>query len=847
MSEVDGLAYALFTYAIDLVDNRVARKLSPIYPNFSLLFEGAFRRRVLRNWPVAFGLGTSLLHKPILREKHIRQPSYNALGGRGRASETLAVRRGRAAFEAQDKKARRPQERGNGCECQAEGRMKRKIVVVGGGGRRRSRLEAGATTWCGPALGKFAMVAAIASGLLASGARAQKPPLLAEKDVAALANELSGETAKRNLEVIATYHRQRGSKGFHTAAELVAARLREYGLSDVEILEFPADGKIFYGTQRSRPAWDAEVGELGELFPNEECKRAQKKYAEEHAGQSSGYACGLAGVEERSIASYEAEPVVLAEDSESANALGDLVDVGEGTKESDYAGKNVKDKIVLVGASPGTAQELAIGKFGARGIISYAQNQKNAWWGEDENLIRWGHLETFSEHKTFAFMVSLKTARGFRERLARGEGITLHAVVKAGQHPGTYEVVTATILGADPKLKEEEIAFSCHLDHQRPGANDNASGCVTILEVARTLNKLIGEGKLARPARTLRFIWPPEIEGTLALLNGKPEFAKRIKAAIHMDMVGGGPATKAVFHVTRGPMSLPSFVHDVAWAFAEWVNEESYRYAAGLRADYPMVAPEGGKEPLMAQYSAYTMGSDHDVYQDSSFGIPAIYMNDWPDRYIHTNFDTAANIDPTKLKRAGFIGAASGYFLATLTNKDYRDVLSVMMQGLSERVMVFERRLREVPDENRETVHRVFAQYDGKLSQSINEFAGRPNGAHVVPNDAQNGSPVKASGDGALVFSRKTEPKGPLTVFGYDYFEDHAKAAGVAEPKLLSYEGLWGGGEEYAYEVLNFADGKRNAQEIRDAVSAEYGPVPLEMVVEWLRALEKVGVVREVK
>jgi aminopeptidase YwaD len=80
---------------------------------------------------------------------------------------------------------------------------------------------------------------------------------------------------------------------------------------------------------------------------------------------------------------------------------------------------------------------------------------------------------------------------------------------------------------------------------------------------------------LARPARTIRFIWPPEIEGTLALLNGKPELAKRIKAVIHMDMVGGGPETKAVFHVTRGPMSLPSFVHDVAWAFAEFVNEES--------------------------------------------------------------------------------------------------------------------------------------------------------------------------------------------------------------------------------------------------------------------------------
>src|SRR6202011_1867014 len=143
--------------------------------------------------------------------------------------------------------------------------------------------------------------------------------------------------------------------------------------------------------------------------------------------------------------------------------------------------------------------------------------------GEDENLIRWGHFETFSPNQTFGFMVSLKTARALRERLAKSEEIRLHATVKAGQHPGNYEVVTATIPGADPKLKDEEIAFSCHLDHQRPGANDNASGCVTILEVARTLQKLIQDGKLARPPRTIRFIWPPEVEGTMALLNGKPD------------------------------------------------------------------------------------------------------------------------------------------------------------------------------------------------------------------------------------------------------------------------------------------------------------------------------------
>src|SRR6266403_4360857 len=116
---------------------------------------------------------------------------------------------------------------------------------------------------------RLLVVAIIAgSGLAVSAARGQKPPLLPEKDVAVLANELSGETAKRNLEGIARFHRQRGSTGFHSSAELVAERLRAYGLSDVAILQFPADGKIFYGTQRSRPAWDAEFAELWQVAPD---------------------------------------------------------------------------------------------------------------------------------------------------------------------------------------------------------------------------------------------------------------------------------------------------------------------------------------------------------------------------------------------------------------------------------------------------------------------------------------------------------------------------------------------------------------------------------------------------
>jgi hypothetical protein len=688
--------------------------------------------------------------------------------------------------------------------------------------------------------------------------RAQKPPLLPEKEVAALANELSGETAKRNLEAIARFHRQRGSKGFHAAAELVAALLRTYGLSDVAILQFPADGKIFYGTQRSRPAWDAEFAELWE---------------------SSGSA-------QIKLASYEADQVVLAEDSESAEVTAELVDAGGGTKESDYAGKEVRGKLVLVSAQPGAVQDLAVGKFGAAGIISYAQNQPTAWSRENQDAIRWGHLETFSPNKSFAFMVSLKTAQGFQQSLARGEKIVLRAVVKAGQHPANYEVVSATIPGAAPKLKEEEIAFSCHLDHQRPGANDNASGCSAILEIARTLQKLVNEKQLAPPARTIRFIFPPEIEGTMALLTGTEfiaelgpvsgegrvmpgaekvhtptsmplEFPKRIKAVIHMDMVGGGPETKAVFHVTRGPMSLPSFVHDVAWAFADWLNDQSYQFAASGKAAYPMISPEGGKEPFRAEYSAFTMGSDHDVYQDSSFGIPAIYMNDWPDRFIHTNFDSAANIDPSKLKRAAFIGAASGYFLATMNDGNLPSVFRLLqLHTLRVADGISQKRAQLADQCDGGELERFEEQNVRPLVESVVRFGLDSKGnrwpmlGKIGANIANNTEGVclrtlPAVG-GSRIFRRKLAPKGPLTVFGYDYFAEHAKSAGITTPKLLSYEGLWGSGEEYAYEVLNFADGNRNAQQIRDSVSAEFGPVPIELVMEYLQALENIGLVEKV-
>ena len=81
-----------------------------------------------------------------------------------------------------------------------------------------------------------------------------------------------------------------------------------------------------------------------------------------------------------------------------------------------------------------------------------------------------------------------------------------------------------------------------------------------------------------------------------------------------------------------------------------------------------------------------------------------------------------------------------------------------------------------------------------------------------------------------------------MTGFGYDYFQDHIDQKGITAPALLKRTGLWGA--DYAYEALNLVDGRRAVREVRDALAAIYGPVPLAEVGEYLEDLEKIGVLR---
>lgn len=642
--------------------------------------------------------------------------------------------------------------------------------------------------------------AALLSGLLvaASSVGAEAPPLLKTVDAEAITAQVSGGTAKRTVEAISLNHRMRGSEGYRRAAELIRGKLEEYGLAEVNIIALPADGKTFYGTQRSRPAWNAEFAELWELRQD-----------------------GGRWVDAERVASWKDQPITLAQDSVSGAANAPLIDVGAGTAERDYAGKDVRGKLVLTSSQPEEIAKLAVTRYGAAGIVSWAQNQKTAWWAEDQSLIRWGHLDTWKD-PTFAFMVSPARAHAWQDRLKKSETVRLRATVKAGRSPGEYLIPTAVIPGRD---RTKEILYSCHLDHPNPGANDNASGCAGILEVARSLNQLIKQGRLPQPDRTLRFIWPCEIECTISLLNARPEFAKRTLATIHLDMIGGRTdTTRGILRVEGSPPSSPSFVDDVAFALTRWVNRETFGYADTGSGDWPLIDPGGTKDALQAKVGGFSEGSDHQVWAEGSWRTPIISVSDWPDRYIHTNRDVPENLDATKTKRAIFIAAASGWYLANVS----QDEVPVLTAAMKNEALERQAAALRSPFPN----GLQFAQAaEATESASLARFglAARQPAASAIP----------AHVDG-IVYRRKPNPKGPMSGFGYSWLDDQLEKAKLPRPKLLDREAPREG-PDFAYEVLNLVDGNRSVQDIGNQLNATVGPVPIAEVADFLATLQRVG------
>jgi hypothetical protein len=271
------------------------------------------------------------------------------------------------------------------------------------------------------------------------------------------------------------------------------------------------------------------------------------------------------------------------------------------------------------------------------------------------------------------------------------------------------------------------------------------------------------------------------------------------------------------------------------------------------------VSAEGGKGALQAEFAEFSAGSDNSIYNEGSWAIPVIYMNDSPDRYIHTSFDTAANIDPTKLKRAAFITAASGYFMAQFSARDIPATLAVIEQRRALRLkQLLQRRVDASPEEAANQTRFAIA-FERGLVESIGQFApleGENRAAaekSVAAFAAYVGTPPPppaATADAARVYQRNPNIKGPMFLGGYNYFNSHVTLEVRASLKILRIQGLrglQGGSMGLTYEILNFTDGRRTVQEIRDAVSAELQPVPTADVLEYLEACMALSLVQRVK
>jgi hypothetical protein len=222
------------------------------------------------------------------------------------------------------------------------------------------------------------------------------------------------------------------------------ARAQAAGLAEARIERLPADGQTRYAHFRSYLGWMAEEGLLDEVEPTP-----------------------------RVMARFPDLPVALADYSQDADVTAELVDVGAGTRDEDYAGKEIAGRIVIASGPLPLVHRLACLDRGAAGFLSDFPNQTTAWSGDDRDLVRWGHLSPYETKNRFAFMLSKRQAQAYRARLAAGEKVVLRARVQAKMVPATYDVVVATIPGTDPTAGE--IVLTAHFCHESAGANDNAA------------------------------------------------------------------------------------------------------------------------------------------------------------------------------------------------------------------------------------------------------------------------------------------------------------------------------------------------------------------------------------
>lgn len=456
------------------------------------------------------------------------------------------------------------------------------------------------------------------------------PPVLNEKIMRRIADEVSGSICFEHVQFFATLHRELGFPDYHQAAEYVIRKSLDYGLQEAEIEQYPIKSEE-QGYRKyvvpSRPFWSCTKGEvrLVEPYP-------------------------------MLISSTENAPTTIAPGSQSTSTRAEIIFVGRGDSEQAYNDKDVKGKIVLSESGAHTqVHELAVNKFGALGTIWYPK------WGrysEESEAIHGVHIGLSDDPErepTFGINLSENLGLFLRNLLEKGEKVVVSVHIQAGlDENASYEFPTAVIPGS--QHPEEEFILFAHLDHAKPGAHDNASGSAVLLEVGRTLSSLIQRGIIPPPRRTIRFMWVPHMIGLYMYFYHHPGKIGKVKAGCNFDCVGGDPVEYPTkFYVAQPAYFLPSVLMDITSNMVGHLNDK-------MNAEEDMLfAREGSRNLFSAILAPFDGSSDEELVSFWPMSIPSLHMYDSPLPPRHSQLNFVKYIDRTNLRRVSYLGAIISY------------------------------------------------------------------------------------------------------------------------------------------------------------------------------------------
>jgi len=685
------------------------------------------------------------------------------------------------------------------------------------------------------------LAALLVAGAVAPRAQeAEDRTLLPWDQMRAIMNEASGERAMHHVLELVPYPRVRQHaeyEGHFHESEVMVNFAREYGFSDVGIESFASGGALYQPTR----------GELWIVEP-----------------------------QPRKLYDIFDVAVSLASNSASGDVTAELVDVGNGARPEDYEGKDVKGKIVIGNASVGALQRQAVFQHGAVGVIGYTALRADDYPDQIPSSSISANPPEGVE-PGFGWSASPRVGRELVARLAAGQKITLRSIVQAGTFPGELEVVHATIPGDGST--DQAVAISAHLyeGYIKQGGNDDASGCALTLEMGRAYLRLIKDGKVPRPKRTIHFLWVPEISGTNAWLNAHKDVEQQIIADLNFDMEGIRlTPSRSYWVLHRTPDTFPSFLNDVAQSMMEFVSElnrERVRFRSlGYTASWPVTSPNGSLDPFYIKIDKHYGASDHVTYMQH--GIPSVMFITWPDMWYHTSQDTPERHDPTQYRRAASVGIGAMTVLATGGDELAARVSAESLARGAERMGDAERKGLGWMADVASGAALTGAYADALIAvrhQTDVERAVLETSA-VLYNDPA-AAKTKLAPLAAMIDARAKA----LTDEVKAYYQLQAGIRGVAatepEPTALEQEaarlvveraatpggrgggfGGRGGGpggpsmpsvpQHMRSELNLLTDGSRTALEIRNFLTGEFEPLPLDDFMAYLRAMEKNGALK---